>query len=220
MAKILLTTLPEAKRALYTQLHMSLGWTYENIWLDLAGRGRGLQSRKVLRKRWEASTPPKEKSLASYGLWVLQWCLLAQKAAPVTALQAKDAYIEALHRHPGIEAEVDEIYKYERVHDVELSHEGAHELVVYEMGWREDRDAVKRAEEASLRVLRGQGQKFQGVCNYCGIKGHKEGECRKKKEDVAAGTPNKRRVRPSGGRTGGGGRTRQAKWLYKSEAGR
>ena len=199
MAKILLTTLPEAKRALYTQLHMSLGWTYQKIWLDLASRGRGLQSRKGPRQQWQASTPPKEKSLAAYGLWVLQWCLLAQKAAPVTALQAKDAYIEALHRHGGYEAELDE-----------LSHEGAHELVVYEMGLREDRDAVKRAEEASLRVLRGQGQKFQGACNYCGIKGHKEGECRKKKEDVAAGTPNKRRVRPSGGRTGGGaGRDRQ-----------
>ena len=60
MAKILLTTLPEAKRALYTQLHMSLGWTYQKIWLDLAGRGRGLQSQKVLRKQWEASTPPGE----------------------------------------------------------------------------------------------------------------------------------------------------------------
>ena len=73
------------------------------------------------------------------------------------------------------------------------------------MGWREDGNAVKRAQEASLRVLRGQGQKFQGACNYCGIKGHKEAECRKKKEDVAAETPNKRGVQPSGGRTGGGG---------------
>ena len=58
MAKILTTTLPEAKRALYTELHMTMGWTYQQIWLDLARRGRGLQSRRSLRRVWTASKPP------------------------------------------------------------------------------------------------------------------------------------------------------------------
>ena len=42
MAKILITTLPESKRALYTELRMTMGWTYQQIWLDLAGQGRGI----------------------------------------------------------------------------------------------------------------------------------------------------------------------------------
>ena len=44
MAKILITTLPEAKRALYTELHMMMGWTYQQVWLDLAGRGRAYKA--------------------------------------------------------------------------------------------------------------------------------------------------------------------------------
>ena len=36
--KILITTLPEAERPLYTELHMTMGWTYQQIWLHLAGR--------------------------------------------------------------------------------------------------------------------------------------------------------------------------------------
>ena len=35
--KIPITTLPHSKPAVYTVLHMTMGWTYEQIWLDLTG---------------------------------------------------------------------------------------------------------------------------------------------------------------------------------------
>ena len=60
MAKILITTLPESRQVLNTELHMTMGWTYQQIWLDLAGRGRGLQSQHSLRRLWTASQPPLE----------------------------------------------------------------------------------------------------------------------------------------------------------------
>ena len=41
MAKILITKLPEAKRALYTELHMTMGWTYQQIILVFGGAGTG-----------------------------------------------------------------------------------------------------------------------------------------------------------------------------------
>ena len=37
MAKIRITTRTEAERALYTEIHMTMGWTYQQIWLELAG---------------------------------------------------------------------------------------------------------------------------------------------------------------------------------------
>ena len=37
MVKILITTLPEATRALHTEIHMTMGWTYQQMWLHFAG---------------------------------------------------------------------------------------------------------------------------------------------------------------------------------------
>ena len=71
--KILITTLLESKRALHTELHMTMEWNYQQIWLDLAGWGRGLQSRRSLQRVWTASQPPPGKMLEEYGMLVLKW---------------------------------------------------------------------------------------------------------------------------------------------------
>ena len=155
MAKILITALPEAKRALYTELHMTMRWTYQQIWLDLAGRGRGLQSRRSLRRVWTASQPPPGKQLEKYGTWVLKWSLLLRKAMPVAADRAKEVFLDALVRHGEYGEELNEVYKWERIHGHELTVEGVHEILVYEIGWREDRDWAQHEDAAEVRRMHG-----------------------------------------------------------------
>ena len=58
-----------------------------------------------------------------------EWTLLAQQAAPVTSLEAKESFTDALHRHGGYQDELDELYKYEEVKGPEVSHQGAHQLI-------------------------------------------------------------------------------------------
>ena len=157
MAKILITALPEAKRALYTELHMTMGWTHEQIWLDLAGRGRGLQSRRSLRRVWTASQPPPGKSLEKYGTWVLKWSLLLRKAMPVAADRAKEVFMDALVRHGEYGEELNEVYRWKRIHGQELTVEGVHEILVYEIGWREDRDWAQHEDAAEVRRMHGGG---------------------------------------------------------------
>ena len=67
MAKFLITTLPESKQALHTELTMTMGWTNQQIWLDLAGGSQGLTCWRTLRRVWTASKPPPGKSLEKYG---------------------------------------------------------------------------------------------------------------------------------------------------------
>ena len=157
MAKVLITALPEAKRALYLELHMTMGWTYQQIWLDLAGRGRGLQSRRSLRRVWTASQPPPGKSLEKYGTCVLKWSLLLRKAMPVAADRAKEVFMDALVRHGEYGEELNEVYKWERIRGQELTVEGVHEILVYEIGWREDRDWAQHEDAAEVRRMHGGG---------------------------------------------------------------
>ena len=157
---------------------------------------------------------------------------MARQAAPVTPLEAKEAYIDALHCHGGYQDALNELYEYEEIKGVELSHQGAHQLIQYELSWRTNRDAAMEADkdeaEADLRNVRGRQQERdrkgrmahsapidfskvpQDTCLYCGNKGHRAKECRIKKTDIANGTPGKRQkqwpTRPSGdGRQKAGG---------------
>ena len=227
MAKILLTALPESLRALYTQLHLFLGWTYKDIWEDIMKPMKNV-SRRTYRKKWRKSQPRQKKSLEAYELWVLQWTLLAQQAAPVTTLEAKEAFADALHRHGGYQDELDELYKYEELNGVELLHQGAHQ---YELTWRSNRDvameADKRETDSDLRQMRGRGTDrnkgnrsrsapidFSKVpadaCFYCGNKGHRAADCRIKQTDMKNGTPGKRQNqwprKPGNGDRNPGGR--------------
>ena len=157
MAKILITALPEAKRALYTELQMTKGWNYQQIWLDLAGQGRGLQSRRSLRRVWTASQPPPGKSLERYGTWVLKWSHLLRKAMPVAAVRAKNVFMDALVRHDKCGEELNEVYQWERIHGQELTSEGVHDILVYEIGWREDCDWAQHEDAAEVRRMHGGG---------------------------------------------------------------
>ena len=112
MAKTLITTLPEAERALYTELHMTMGWTYQQIWLHLAGRGRDLQSRRSLRRVWTAGQPLPGKSMEEYGNRLLKSSLLLQRAMPVAANRAKEVFMDALVRHGEYGEGLNEVYKW------------------------------------------------------------------------------------------------------------
>ena len=212
MAKILLTALPESLRALYTQLHLFLGWTYKDIWKDIMKPMKNV-SRRMYRKKWRKAQPPQKRSLEAYELWVLEWTLLAQQAAPVTPLEAKEAFTDALHRHGGYQDELDELCKYEELKGVELSHQGAHQLIQYELTWRNNRDVAMEADkgetDTELRQMRGRGTDrnkgnrsrsapidFSKVpadaCLYCGNKGHRAADCRGKQTDMKNGMPGKK----------------------------
>ena len=95
LAKILLTALPESLRSLNTQLHLFMGWSYTDIWTDIMKSMKNV-SRLLYRKKWRKSQPTQKKTLEAYELWVLEWTLLAQQAAPVTPLEAEEAFTEAL----------------------------------------------------------------------------------------------------------------------------
>ena len=110
-AKILITTLLEAKRGLYTELHMRMGW--DGPTNNLAGRGWGLQSRRSLRRVLTSSQTPPEKSLEEYGTWVLEWNLLLRKTMLVAADRAKEVLVDALVRHGEYGEELNEVYKWE-----------------------------------------------------------------------------------------------------------
>ena len=172
MAKILLTALPQSLRALYTQLHLFLGWTYKEIWNDIMKPMKNV-SRRMYRKKWRKSEPPQKKSLEAYELWVLEWTLLAQQAAPVTPLEAKEAFTDALHRHGGYQDEIDELYKYEELKGVELLHQGVHQLIQYELTWRSNHDVAMAADkgetDADLRQMRCRGT---GVQREIRVMGH------------------------------------------------
>ena len=211
MAQILLTALPESLRALYTQLRLFLGWTYKDIWEAIIKPMKDV-SRRMYRKQWRKSQPPQKKSLESYELWVLEWTLFAQQAAPVTRLEAREAFTDELHRHEGYQDELDELYKYEELKGVELSHQGAHQLIQYELTWRSNRDVVIEADkgetDTELRQMRGTGtERIKGnrsgsapidfskvladACLYCGNKGHRAADCRIKQTDMKNGAPGK-----------------------------
>ena len=97
----------------------------------------------------------------AYELWVLEWTLLGQEPAPVTPLEAKEAFTDALHRHGGYQDELRELYKYEELKGVELSNHGAHKLIQYELTPRSNRDVAmepdKGETDADLRQMRGRG---------------------------------------------------------------
>ena len=71
---------------------------------------------------------------------MLKWSLLLRKAMPIAADRAKEVFTDALVRHSEYGEELNEVYKWEWVHGQELTVEGVHEILVYEIGWREDRD--------------------------------------------------------------------------------
>ena len=167
----------------------------------------------MYRKKWRKSQPPQKKTLEAYELWVLEWTLLAQQAAPVTPLEAKEAFTDALHRHGGYQDELDELNKYEELKGVELSHMGAHQLIQYELSWRSNRDVAmevdKGESDADLRQMcgrrteRNKGNRSRpapidfskvpaDACLYCGNKGHRAADCRLKQADQKNGTPGKR----------------------------
>ena len=156
MAKILLTALPESSRTLYTQLHLFLGWTYKDIWEDIMKPIKNV-SRRMYRKKWRKSLPSQKKALEAYESWVLEWTLSAQQAAPVTPLEAKEAFTAALHRHGGYQDELNELYKYEELKGVELLHQGAHQLIQYELTWRSTR-------KWPSRLIKGRQMQTCGRC--------------------------------------------------------
>ena len=212
MAKKVLTALPEPLRALYTQLHLFLGWTYQNIWDDIMTPMKNV-SRRMYRKKYRKSQPPQKKSLDAYELRVLEWILLAQQAAPVTPPEAKEAFTDALHRHGGYQDGLDKLYKYKELKAVELSHQGVHQLIQYELTWRRNRDVAREADkgetDADLRQMRGRGTErnkgnrsssapidFSKVpadaSLFCGNKRHRAADCRIKQTNMKSGTPGKR----------------------------
>ena len=99
------------------------------------------------RKEWRKSQPPQKNSLEGYELWVPEWTLLAQQAAPVTPLGAKEAFTDALQRHGGYQDECDELYTHEELKGVELAHQVAHWLIQIELTWRSNRDVAMEAEK-------------------------------------------------------------------------
>ena len=188
-------------------------------------------SRSMYRKKWRKSQPPQKASLEAYELWVLEWTLLAQQAAPVTPLEAKEAFTDALHCYGGYQDELDELYKYEELKGVDLSHQGAHQLIRYELTRRSNRDVTMEADkgetDADLWQMRNRGtDRNKGnrsrsapidlskvpadACLYCGDKGHRAADCRIKQTDTKNGTPGKRQKqwarKPGNGDRNPGGR--------------
>ena len=45
------------------------------------------------------------------------------------------------------------MYKWERIHGQELTVEGVHEILVYEIGWREDRYRAQHEDAAKVRKI-------------------------------------------------------------------
>ena len=114
---------------------------------------------------------------------------------------------------------------------MELSHQGAHQLIQYELTWRSNRDLAMEADkgetDAELRHMRCRGTDrnkgnrsrsapidFSKVpadaCLYCGNKGHGAPDCRIKQTDMKNGTPGKRQKqwprKPGNGDRNPGGR--------------
>ena len=160
LAKILLTALPESLRSLYTQLHLFMGWSYRDIWTDIMKPMKNV-TRRMYRRGWRKSQRPQKEDTGGIRILGPGMDLLAQQAAPVTPLEAKEAFTDALHRHGGYQDEVDELYKYEELKKVDLSHQGAQQLIQYELSWRSNRDVAMEADigesEADLRQMRGRG---------------------------------------------------------------
>ena len=231
LAKFLLTAPLESLRSLYTQLHRFMGWSYRDIWTDIMKPMKNV-SRLMYRKKWRKSHPPQKERLEAHEVWVLEWTQLAQRAAPVTPLEAKEAFTYALHRHGGYQDELDELYKYEERKRLELSHQGAHQLIQYELCWRSNRDVAMEPDtgesEADLRQMRDRStERIKGnrsrsapidfskvltdACLYCGNKGHRAADCRIKQADEKNRTPGKRRKQwprkpDNGDRKSGGGK--------------
>ena len=63
--------------------------------------------------------------------------------------------MDALVRHGEYSEEWNEVYKWERIHGQELTVEGVHEILVYEIGWREDRDWAQHEDAAEVRRMHG-----------------------------------------------------------------
>ena len=70
-----------------------------------------------------------KKSLKSYEIWVSEQTLLAQQAAPVTPLEAKECFTDAPHHNSSYEDELAELYKHDELKGVEPSHQGAHQVI-------------------------------------------------------------------------------------------
>ena len=65
--------------------------------------------------------------------------------------------MDALVR-PGEYGEgLNEVYKWEPIHGQELTVKGVHKILVYEIGWREDRDWAQHEDAAEVRRMHGGG---------------------------------------------------------------
>ena len=65
--------------------------------------------------------------------------------------------MDALVRHGEYGEELKEVYKWERIHGQELTVEGVHEILVYEIVWLEDRDWARHEDAAVVRRMHGSG---------------------------------------------------------------
>ena len=70
MAKLLLTALQESLCALYTQLHLFLGWMYKDIWEDIIKHMKTVSGRMYRKKSCKSQPPqPPQWWRMNYGSW-------------------------------------------------------------------------------------------------------------------------------------------------------
>ena len=65
--------------------------------------------------------------------------------------------MHALVRHGEYGEELNKVCKRERILGRELTVEGVHEILVYEIGWCEDRDWAQHEDAAEVRIRQGGG---------------------------------------------------------------
>ena len=79
------------------------------------------------------------------------------KAMPVAADRGKEFFMNALVRHGDYGEELNEVYEWDRIHGQELTVEGVHEILVYEVGWREHRNQAQHEDATEVKRMHGGG---------------------------------------------------------------
>ena len=168
MVYTLLSALPDQKKEMYGALHTYLKWDYTHIWDDLMVRGRDQEDRGDLGDKWESTRPPKTKTVDGHTQWVIMWCVNGQRARPITAERAREAFVRSLLTHGGYEAEMDEVYRIERQTGHKLDWLMVHRVVLWEMIWREQ--AFKEKARARTQAQRNSAipTPANRVCTECG----------------------------------------------------
>ena len=61
--------------------------------------------------------------------------------------------MDALVQHREYGEELNEVYKWKQIHGQELTVAGVPEILVYEIGWREDRDSAQHEDAAKVQRM-------------------------------------------------------------------